>query len=175
MKNVRRVLLILGCLLLALTLVCGSRAWLAPSGHGPLPLSSSSYLSAVAEPITLVDSMSWDDGGSKTLIFKDARGKEKCICLLDKLNGDQNLILNSISPGRQTPNSERLPVACAQERAFLGLLERWRRDDPEALVTERLIENHDRGVIDDETLYRKLDLSRYTAICILQTLRERNR
>jgi hypothetical protein len=101
-------------------------------GRGALPLGRSPFLRDVVEPITIVDGMAFSDGGSLGLRFQDARGVVRDICLEDTriweddpgiLEGHHNVILNSFFPGGE--RARRVPVSGDEERALLGLLDRW--------------------------------------------------
>ncbi len=91
----------------------------------------------MVEPITIVDGMSFDDGGSKGLRFADARGAVRDVCLEDTrvweddpnvLEGHHNVILNSFFPRGE--RARRVAISGVEERALLGLLERWAKQDP---------------------------------------------
>ena len=80
-------------------------------GRGPASLDQSRFLRAVVEPITIVDGMSFSDGGSQGLSFKDACGTERVLWLEDSRNwekdhtileGHNNISLNSFFPGGGT-------------------------------------------------------------------------
>jgi hypothetical protein len=51
-------------------------------GRGPLPLSASPFLREVVEPITIVEALSFDDGGSQGVRFRDAQGVVRDFCLV---------------------------------------------------------------------------------------------
>src|SRR4051794_10563190 len=88
------------------------------------------FLRSIMEPVTMTDAMSFDDGGSQGLAFRDAARTVRYVCLLNKLDGERNLLLGSFFP---TPSRGcKVPVGGPEERAFLGLLERWLRQDAEA-------------------------------------------
>ncbi|MFO0889124.1 MAG: hypothetical protein U0790_08285 [Isosphaeraceae bacterium] len=89
--------------------------------HADVPPDRSEYLRGVTEPITMVFGISWDDGGSNGLSFKDARGTEYSICMMDSLDGDQHLRFGSTIPEKGRPVS----IGSEEERAILGLLQRW--------------------------------------------------
>lgn len=101
-----------------------------------VPLSSAKYLSDITEPITIVDAISWDDGGSIGIEFADARGNRKQVLVRDDLWDRQNVVfatsVPSFEPGRR---GEMVIEGGLQERAFLALLMRWRKADPLAIKT----------------------------------------
>lgn len=160
-------------------------AWSSlPTGRGPVPLHRSSFLRDVVEPITIVNAMSFDDGGSQGLRFKDARGVLKDVCLEDTrvweddpvaLEGHHNIILNSFFPRGE--GAQRVPVSGVEERALLGLLDRWARQDPNAMTLEQRHELHERGQIDLDDFWKGLSGEHRVkgiAVSILRELRSRN-
>src|SRR6516162_4851122 len=54
-------------------------------------LSQSPYLKDVTEPIFMTDSHGFDDEGSIGLVFRDSKGSEKSVTLLDNLENEHNL------------------------------------------------------------------------------------
>jgi hypothetical protein len=108
--------------------------------HSQIPLLHSEYLKDVVEPISMVIGISWDDGGSKGLVFKDSRQIIRSVCLLDNLADEQNLIFGNYVPDH---DAKRIPIGAPEEKAFLGLLERWYRQDPEARAWNDRMERSD--------------------------------
>jgi len=119
-------------LLLAAAVTRRERKW----NFTAVPLAPHDYLKDVAEPITIVDGKDWDDGGGKGLSFKDSKGVVRSVCLRDGLDGGQDLTLGSMTPGR----GRKVAVGSPEEQAFLGLLQRWSLQDPEAREWSRRIE-----------------------------------
>jgi hypothetical protein len=141
------------------------------SDHSRVPLSQSEYLKDVAEPISMVMGISWDDGGSKGLIFKDGKGVTRSVCLLHNLEDEQNLILGNHIP---VPDAKRIPIRAPEEKAFLGLLQRWYRQDPDARAWNDRMErsDHRHSILKgDET---KEQLAKGIAVSIMRKLSERN-
>ncbi len=166
-------------------LVCGLSAailtaWTVWSRNHP----HRGALEAVVEPITIVAGMSFDDGGSQGLRFRDASGVVRDICLEDTrvweddpsvLEGHHNIILNSFSPRGE--GARRVAIAGVEERQLLGLLDRWARRDSDAKLIETRSEQYDRGEIDLEAFWKDLPAearTKSTAVSILQELRRRN-
>ncbi len=93
--------------------------------RGPLALSHSGSLRRVVEPITIVHFEYYRDGGSIGLAFDDAKGVRRFACLESDMFGGSagsgHLDLDSIEPARGV----QVPFSGVDERAFLGLLERW--------------------------------------------------
>ncbi len=139
-----------------------------------VPLDRSEYLRDVLEPIAMVQGVSWDDN-SQGLVFRDSRKTEKSVSLLFLEAEDEpqkrNLLLGSSVPRRRYGKS--VPVGGSEEQAFLGLLERWYRSDPEARAIDRRITEKttepfsDTGKTDE--YYGKV-----IAVRILRILRGRN-
>jgi hypothetical protein len=120
--------ILFGCLSLALLALL----WFVLARHNKdftqFPLNKSEYLRNVSEPITVVEGISWSDGGSMGLSFRDSRQVLRAVCLENDLDGNKSLTF-----GKMTPNWERrVAMGGSEERAFLGLLQRWHRRDPEA-------------------------------------------
>ena len=124
-------------------------------GRGQTPFSRTPFLRDVVEPITIVTSMSFDDGGSSGFRFADARGTLRDVCLEDRLawegdphaaEGLDNLILNSFTPDGE--KGRRVPKSGAEEKALLALLERWASRDPEAkeIKTVRALRTRSRSL-----------------------------
>jgi len=145
-----------------------------PRDYSTVPLGRSEFLRDVHEPITMVSGISWDDN-SQGLVFRDSSQVERSLCLLFLEEEDdprkRNLLLGSDCPNPEY--GKRVPVAGADEQAFLGLLERWFRSDPEAQaigrrMTEKTTEPFfDAGKTDE---YR----GKVIAVRILILLRRRN-
>lgn len=106
-----------------------------------LPISHSVYLHDVVEPITITRAVFMDDGGSLGVEFQDSRGTTKQFCrvstLLDQSEGPNYLQFGVMSPRRGLHPVKQEPVSGVQERALLGLLERWVRTEPEAIEIQR--------------------------------------
>ena len=98
----------------------------------------------------------------------------KSFCLLDNLDGERNLILGTSAPDRK---GKRLPLGCPDEKAFLGLLERWYRQDPDAISWNERIEQRERS---DRrfSILRKNEteeqLGKGMAVSLMRRLRQRN-
>src|SRR5262249_7717694 len=111
--------------------------------YAHVPLSQSEYLKDVVEPISMVVGNSWDDGGSHGLVFRDSKQVIRSVCLLDNLAGEQDLLF-----GTNVPDSRgrvKHPVGGAEEKAFLGLLERWYRRDIDAKAWSKRMERSARA------------------------------
>ena len=166
---------------LALALSFWAVWWGLRPGRGPAALDRSPFLRDVVEPITIVEGMSFDDGGSRGLHFVDARGSVRDICLEDTriweddpkvLEGHHNIILDSFFP--RGDRARRVPISGVEERAVLGLLERWASQDPDAKEVERRYALYERREIGLSAFWEGLP-ERYrkkeTAVSILRTLR----
>lgn len=136
----------------------------------------------VVEPISIVDAMSWDDGGSRGLEFRDARGVSRSACLMDDLKGNRNLVVGSFVPVHDAVRLMGHPIAGADERTFLRLLERWCSGDADARWWDRRLGQHEDGAVDldrvSEGSPSGLDAGRdrkAAAVGILRSLRRRNR
>lgn len=92
-----------------------------------VPLEKCEFLRDVAEPIRIDESLHYADGGSVGLIFTDAKGVPRAVCLNNDLFEYRNLTLGSAVP----LSGRAVPIRGEEERAFLGLLQRWARTDPE--------------------------------------------
>ena len=137
----------------ALLVVLGSWfAWSRPHdrhGLGPAPLNQSKFLADVVEPITIVSGMSFDDGGSQGLRFKDAHGVMRDLCLESMLSHDEDnrpeerLSLNSFHPGRRGMRAWRGTHSWNRGARFTppGMLERWatRQEPCDAQELERAV------------------------------------
>lgn len=136
----------------------------------------------VVEPITIVDAISWDDGGSYGLAFRDARGVTRYACLMDDLEDHHNLVVGSYSPVNDEGRLREHPVGGYEERAFRQLLERWCRSDPDARWWDRRLELYKNGQVSREELSRgapsgtdrPID-AEGMAVSILRQLRQRHR
>jgi hypothetical protein len=134
-----------------------------------------SYFRDVAEPITIAYAMSFDDGGSQGLRFKDARGVERDVCMEETLDDRHTLLLDSFIPDGKS--ARRVPISGAEERALLGLLERWTHGDATARELDHRSDLYERGAIDDDAFWRDLPDDcrvKQTAVNILRRLRARN-
>ena len=175
---------IVACAALVLALAGWGVWWSFRPGRGPARLNQSPFLRDVVEPITVVDGMSFDDGGSKGLRFADARGAVRDVCLEDTrvweddpkvLEGHHNIILNSFFPDGE--RARRVAISGVEERALLGLLERWANRDADAKELERRYGLYERGEIGVDAFWKGLpDRGRpkETAVSILRALRARN-
>lgn len=181
-KPLHRVILASVALAVALT-IWAVRSSPRPS-RGPAALDQISFLRDVVEPITIVNALSFDDGGSKGLRFADARGAVMDVCLEDTrvwednpniLEGHNNVILNSFFPGGE--RARRVPISGTEERALLGLLERWSSQDPDARELERRYDLYERREIKIDAFWEGLQ-NRHrvkgVAVSILRDLRARN-
>lgn len=138
-------------------------------------------LREVVEPITIVDAISWDDGGSHGLAFRDARGVTRYVCLMDDLENHQNLVVGSYSPISDEQQLRQHPIGGREERAFRQLLERWRRADPDARWWDRRLELYEKGEVKPDELSRGapsgdgagLDI-KGSAVYVLRKLRGRH-
>jgi hypothetical protein len=94
-----------------------------------IPLSQNKYLKDIKEPITPLDSIILADGGSVGLLFKDSRQVIGGVCLeYDVEFNEKNVSFGGMVPDPHT----REPIGGIEEKALLGLLQRWQRQDPEA-------------------------------------------
>jgi hypothetical protein len=152
--------------------------WTSPRrciDHAQVPLSQSEYLKDVVEPVSMVVGMSWDDGGSKGLVFRDSRQVIKSICLLDNLAGEQGLIFGTSAPDSR--GKRKVPPGGPDEQALLGLLERWYGRDPDAMAWNERIEqwegsDHRYSILRrDET---KEQIGTGVAVSLMRRLRRRN-
>jgi hypothetical protein len=118
---------------ICLCLVVLTSLGLLLAGHGKdfteIPLSENKYLKDIKEPITPLDSIIWADGGSLGLLFKDSSQVVRGVCLEYDVEFDEK----NVSFGGMVPDpNTRVPIAGNEEKALLGLLQRWQRQDPEA-------------------------------------------
>ncbi len=147
----------------------------AEGKYSEVPLSQAQYLTDVIEPISMIESHSFDDGGSIGLVFRDSKGNEKLITLLDNLYDEHNLVFG-VCEGYPKGGS-RAPVAGIDEKAFLGLLERWYRQDPDATKWNDRIDrwlSSGRGHSEGFNEVWGEPLAKLEAVCILRALRSRN-
>ncbi|WP_237722934.1 hypothetical protein [Singulisphaera acidiphila] len=123
--------ILFGCLSLAL-LALLALLWFVMAHHNKdftqFDISKSEYLKDVSEPITLVKCISWSDGGSMGLSFRDSRQVLRAVCLENDLDGNKSLTFGKMTPNRY----KEVTIGGSEERAFLGLLQRWLRRDLEA-------------------------------------------
>ena len=135
--------------------------------------------SGVVEPITIVNSISWDDGGSCGLEFRDARNTTRYACLLNDLDGNKNLVL-----GRSAPISDKnelanwWPIGGPKEKGFLQLLERWAASDPDAQEWDRRFALHEQGKLDINEIYSRASEEQQhkaMAVIVKRQLRRRQR
>ncbi|AGA28664.1 hypothetical protein Sinac_4476 [Singulisphaera acidiphila DSM 18658] len=74
LRSGHQVMRLAGRVIVVCILFCSAVfLWKDGMRRGPAPLSQSQYLRHVVEPITIVESMSFDDGGSTGLRFRDAK------------------------------------------------------------------------------------------------------
>jgi hypothetical protein len=133
-----------------------------------VPLEKCDYLRDVNEPITIVYCIGWSDGGSLGISFKDSRQIEKAACLENDLDGNRNLTFGTLTPNRDN----RVKVGGIEEKAFLGLLQRWRRQDPEAQeLHDRIESNPQSGFTDNETDQQR---TKAMTIALMRKLLKRN-
>jgi hypothetical protein len=158
-------------------------AWL---GHGRsrqlAAPEEDSFLRDVIEPITIVDSMYFDDGGSVGLRFSDARGTVRDVCLEDRPdwlhNPDvqlHNLVLNSFFYDGE--HARHVPIDGPEARALVAILQRWARQDPDARELERRFALYKNGEIDVTAFWAGLTARHHvkeTAVKILRDLRAAN-
>jgi hypothetical protein len=182
MKSLPRLIVACVALLIALSLWAVRSTLLA--ARGPARLGQSPFLRDVVEPITIVDAISFDDGGSKGLRFADARGTVRDVYLEDTrvweddpnvLEGHHNLILDSFFPRGE--RARRVPISGVEERSLLGLLERWARQDLDAKELKRRYGLYERGKIGVDAFWEGLPERhrlKETAVSILRELRARN-
>jgi hypothetical protein len=137
-------------------------------------LSQSPYLKDVIEPIFMIDSHGFDDGGSIGVVFRESKGNEKSITLLDNLENEHNLVFGVCDA---YPKERRCPLAGDEEKALLGLLERWYRQDPEATKWNDRIDrwlSADSGHFEGGNEVWGEPLAKLRAVCVLRKLRSRN-
>jgi hypothetical protein len=143
----------------------------AEGKHSEVPLSQAQYLKDVIEPISMIDSHSLDDGGSIGLVFKDSTGNEKSFVLLDNLDDEHNVVFG-VCVGY--PKERRIALAGDEEKALVGLLERWYRQDPDATKwNDRIDAWLSSGQGHFEQVWGE-PLAKLRAGCVLRALRSRN-
>jgi hypothetical protein len=139
-----------------------------------IPLSQAQYLKDVIEPISMNDSRGFDDGGSIGLVFRDSKGNEKSITLLDNLDDEHNVVFGVCIA---YPKESRAPLAGDEEKALLGLLERWYRQDPNATKWNDRIErwlSSSRKHSEGWNHVWGEPLAKLRAVLVLRELRSRN-
>jgi hypothetical protein len=137
-------------------------------------LSQSPYLKDVTEPIFMTDSHGFDDEGSIGLVFRDSKGSEKSVTLLDNLENEHNLVFGVCEA---YPKERRSPLAGNEEKALLGLLERWYRQDQDAMKWNDRIDrwwSAGRGHFKEGNEVWGEQLAKLRAVCVLRELRSRN-
>ncbi len=177
-KPLVRTALFLIALIALGSIPCAVLVWSSSRGgtdYSRIPLSRSEYLKDVVEPVSMVVGMAFDDGGSHGLVFKDSRQVVRSVCLLANLEEEQNLILGSVYP--TSGGKGKVPIGGVEEKAFLGLLERWYRQDPDAKVWNDRMDQWARS--DQRHSIRRGDetkeqLGKGIAVGLLRSLRKRN-
>ncbi len=142
--------------------------------YSRVPLSQDQYLEDVIEPISMIDSHGFDDGGSIGLVFRDSKGNEKSITLLDSLDDEHNVVFGVCIA---YPKGRRAPLAGDEEKALLGLLERWYRQDPDATKWNDRIDrwlSSGRKHSEGWSQVWGEQLAKVRAVLILRELRSRN-
>jgi hypothetical protein len=117
--------------------------WFYPRSYINTPLADCPYLKNVVEPVFMKDGLSYTDGGSISVEFQDAKGRTRSVFLKNEwgsVDGRANLVVGWA--GDRTAETADLPIAGREERALLGLLERWLRDDPTARIWKDKEERH---------------------------------
>jgi hypothetical protein len=105
-----------------------------------VPLSENQFIKDTIEPIKIVDSMVWLDGGSRSLIFEDSRQVRREVCLKSDLAFQYHNLSFDFVPS--DGDSRRVPISGSEEKALIGLLQRWQRHDPEARQWHDRIERY---------------------------------
>jgi hypothetical protein len=132
------------------------------------PLDQSGYLREVMEPIAIVQGISWSDDGSFGILFKDSNQVEKAACLEDDIDGNRDLSFGTLKPNPQN----RVEMGGVEEKAFIGLLQRWLLQDPEAQELYDLMESKSRSVFTGgETEQRR---TKAMAVSMMRKLMKRN-
>jgi hypothetical protein len=161
------------CGLLVLLALSWSLSYRSTVDCTKVPLDRSQYLADISEPITMVQGLSWDDGGSMGLLFRDSKQVEKAVCLVNDLDENKDLVLGSMFPSQD----KRVPVGGDEERAFLGLLQRWCRQDPEAREWLSRMESRSRPG-KDGSIFRgdesEQQLVKGRAVSMMRKLQKRN-
>lgn len=156
-------------------LITAASVWRSGSRRGPASLSESPYLRGVVEPITIVESMSFDDGGSLGVRFRDAKGVDRDVCMLDTLDDRTNVVMGSFWPRHD--GTRLIPISGVQERALLGLLDRWAHRDPDGQELLRRTELWEQKKLrtDDFTIgLSDSQREKLHAMNMLRRLRDRN-
>ncbi|WP_165246482.1 hypothetical protein [Paludisphaera soli] len=147
-------------------------------GRGPLPLSPSPYLRDVVEPITIVEALSFDDGGSKGVRFRDARGEVRDFCLVSfALDFDDPPRPPELVFGHFYPALGTVAPGGPDERALLGLLQRWAATDPQGVELVLRYDRLERGELSWETFRDGLPdeaFAQVDVVSVLRTLQRRN-
>jgi hypothetical protein len=140
------------------------------------PVEARHPLTEVVEPITFTGCGVFDDGGSRNFQFKDANQREFHVCWVAEEYGG-NLILGSRWPLHDHESLSRYPVGGTGDQAFLRLLERWSRQDPDAQLLERRQEQVAKGTLYGDALWKEVDssgrLPKSMAVMLLRELRRR--
>src|SRR5262245_32265194 len=141
----RRWMIAVGCILIAVGLLFGLCTGYARPGNP---------LAGVAEPITITGCFFFDDGGSRTLEFKDAKQRKHYACwVADEYGG--NLIPGRFAPLHDHKELSRYPVGGPGDRALLGSLERRSHRDSNAQLLERRIQQAAQGRMDAGSLWKE--------------------
>ena len=123
-----------------LALACLVASWYL-GNSATAPLSERPFLHDVAEPITMIKGsyMAGSDDHWMGLTFRDAKGVDR-----------EAKFVYYWPPVRDHPGYQRklllggeVAPGGAEERAFLGLLQRWYRDDGESQQLWARVERHD--------------------------------
>jgi hypothetical protein len=149
--------------------------WFYPRSYINTPLDDCPYLKNVVEPVIMADGLSLSDGGSISIEFQDARGRTRSVLLKNEwgTDGRANLVVGWV--GVQTAERADLPISGREERALLGLLERWLRDDPTAKIWKDKEDRHAPELF-ESTEWKKDPRSRgiIFALGIMERLKKRN-
>ena len=164
------------CSLLVLALVFAWRSRGKGKSFIDVPLGQSVYLKDVAEPIVMVNALSLSDGGSVCLEFEDSKGWTGVVCLMSGWGnyGSDDLVLGSFWPVGQG-DKKAVPVGGPEERAFIGLLDRWVSNDPEAQSWKQQMDRRDPELYASSD-WKDDDHRRATvfALSVLRRLKDRN-
>jgi hypothetical protein len=133
-------------------------------------------LAGIAEPITLTGYATCDDGGSRTLIFRDAQRREFYVCwVADEYGG--NILPGRFAPLHGSWELRPYPVGGAGDRFVLGMLEGWSRRDAAAQRLKAQIDQAANGGTDAMTVEQKAYeeglFEKYQAVRMLKELRRR--
>ena len=120
----------------------------------------------------MIDGFRWDDA-SIDLTFEDSRGRTKEVCLVFPFEGDEFLIFGAtISGGRS--RGDRIRPEGWEERAFVGLLERWYQQTTAAQEWNRRIEAaHASGKFFPVNEHPPPDRATLLAVMMMRALRNR--